>query len=69
MAVIKPRDEQGRIITNISSNQMVVNVKHLLTEIDYHKWDCWKCEQVYDLEPEPGKLQNCPHCGADPTPF
>ena len=70
MAVIKPRDDQGKIITNIGSNQLAANVKKYLLAEDYHNWDCWKCEHVYDLEPVPGEqLQQCPHCGADPVPF
>lgn len=69
MTTIKPRDERGRIITNISSQQMAVDVSCLISEIDMNNWDCWNCEKVYNLETQPGKLQNCPHCGVDPVPF
>ena len=70
MTVIKPRDEQGKIITNISHRQFVAGVnKYINTVIDIHNWECWQCKTVYDAEPAPNNFERCPNCNADPVPF
>jgi len=70
--MISPRDEKGRIFTNIKKADLVNYVNSTVDwEFDPHKYDCWKCKTVYDANPTMKKdgWVDCPNCGANNPPF
>lgn len=66
MAKITSKNQAGKIQTNFSSKTIKSAMDGLILEMLKNN-ECWKCGKFYDASQN--LAMNCPHCGADATPF